>query len=73
MEIHPHLSPLELLELINTADRVCDGKSGKNTAIVMLKQKPANLVMFLTIDIRAFRFGFLRVQAFDCLMHISDH
>jgi len=41
-DITTHYSAPELEELIGAANRVCDGKSGKTPALVVLKQKAAN-------------------------------
>jgi hypothetical protein len=41
-DITTHYSAPELEELIEAANRVCDGKSGKTPALVVLKQKAAN-------------------------------
>jgi len=41
-DITTHYSAPELEELIEAANRVCDGKSGKTPALVILKQKAAN-------------------------------
>ena len=41
-DITTHYSAHELEELIEAANRVCDGKSGKTPALVVLKQKAAN-------------------------------
>ena len=41
-DITSHYSAPELEELINAANRVCEGKSGKTPALVVLQQKAAN-------------------------------
>lgn len=41
-DITTHYSAPELEELIEAANRVCDEKSGKTPALVILKQKAAN-------------------------------
>ena len=41
-DITTHYSAPELEELIEAANRVCNGKSGKTPALVVLKQKTAN-------------------------------
>ena len=38
-DITSHYSAPELVELIDAADRVCEGKSGKTPALMMLRQK----------------------------------
>ncbi len=40
-DITTHYSAPELEELIEAADRVCEDKSGKSPALVMLKRKQA--------------------------------
>jgi integrase len=41
-DITTHYSAPELEELLGAVNRVCDGKSGKSPALVVLKQKAAN-------------------------------
>jgi integrase len=41
-DITTHYSAPELEELIEAANKVCDGKSGKTPALVILKQKAVN-------------------------------
>jgi integrase len=41
-DITTHYSAPELEELIEAANRVCNGKSGKTPALVVLKQTTAN-------------------------------
>jgi integrase len=41
-DITTHYSAPELEELVEAANQVCDSKSGKTPALVMLKQKAAN-------------------------------
>ena len=38
-DITSHYSAPELVELIDAADKVCEGKSGKTPALMMLKRK----------------------------------
>ena len=38
-DITSHYSAPELVELIDAANSVCEGKSGKTPALVLLKQK----------------------------------
>ena len=41
-DITTQYSAPELEELLGSANKVCDGKSGKTPALVILKQKAAN-------------------------------